>query len=67
MREKFTPKVIPTRGPLPTICRSGKDNVCPAYVYVKRGKVARTDELIPGRVTADFNSAGQLLGVEVIG
>ena len=28
---------------------------------------AKTDELIPGRVMADYSAAGELLGIEVLG
>jgi uncharacterized protein YuzE len=38
----------------------------PVYVYVGEGKVVDTRQLIEGRVMADFDADGNLLGVEVL-
>lgn len=52
----------PARGP-------GTKSVLPRYVTIGnyRRKAARTVELIPGRVMADYDADGELIGVEVIG
>lgn len=65
--DTFKPKAIANPRKHPTMCRSGKNSSLPAYVYVRRGTVKRTVDLIAGRVMADYDKAGNLLGVEVIG
>jgi uncharacterized protein YuzE len=37
------------------------------YLHVRKGEVAETKELDPGRAYADYNEAGQLIGVELLG
>lgn len=37
-----------------------------AYFRVRRGKVADTGEVVDGRVNADYDAAGRLLGVEML-
>ncbi|MBS0206279.1 MAG: DUF2283 domain-containing protein [Planctomycetes bacterium] len=36
------------------------------YFGIRQGKVAKTVELADGRVMADYNSKGKLLGIEMI-
>lgn len=37
-----------------------------AYVRVQKGTVARTKELVKGRVFADYGKCGEILGVEIL-
>lgn len=52
----------PAKGPRTT-------SVFPRYVAIggQRGKAARTEWLIDGRVAADYDAAGELIGIAVIG
>jgi uncharacterized protein YuzE len=47
---------------------SGRDDgtLEAAYFRVKKGKVARTEEVVPDTVMADYDSSGELLGIEVL-
>lgn len=36
------------------------------YLQVRRGKVAKTKELVDGTAFADYNAKGELLGVEFL-
>lgn len=38
-----------------------------AYIRLREGKVARTEEAGPGSINLDFNSQGDLIGVEIFG
>lgn len=37
------------------------------YFRVRKGKVAETIEVVDGKVNADYDAQGQLLGVEMLG
>lgn len=68
MRETFKVAKKP-RKELPVICRGViGDSTGAVYVNVKKGKAGKitTKELVKGRVFADFDRRGGLVGVEVI-
>lgn len=46
---------------------AGGGGVAPFYVRFRRGSVARTEEAVPGAVALDYDAAGRLLGLEVLG
>jgi uncharacterized protein YuzE len=38
-----------------------------AYFSIRKGKVTDTGEVVDGRLNADYDEAGRLLGVEMLG
>lgn len=63
MKPAFNPKQVSTKTPR----GSGTNGVLPRYVAIgNHRKVARTEPLIEGRVYADYDAKGELIGVEVI-
>jgi uncharacterized protein YuzE len=45
----------------------GTGDVIAVYFKVRKGKAAATKEVLGGKVFADYNSKGELLGVEMLG
>jgi hypothetical protein len=63
MKPAFNPRNIERKQPR----GPGTKGVLPRYVAIGNSrKVATTQELIPGRVYADFDAGGELIGVEVV-
>lgn len=62
--------VAKPRKEYPVVCRGGvvADSCGAVYVNCAKGKAGKitTKELVPGRVFADFDRRGTLVGVEVI-
>lgn len=65
MKQPWNPRRVETKQPKGPRTTS----VFPRYVAIggQRGKAARTEWLIEGRVAADYDAAGELIGIEVIG
>jgi hypothetical protein len=57
--------VIPFRAEIQADNRTG--GLATAYFYIRKGKVHETREYADGNVFADYNHAGELLGVELLG
>lgn len=38
-----------------------------AYIHLRKAKVARTKEIIPDTVLADYDARGALVGIEILG
>ena len=47
---------------------SGRDDgtVEAAYIHIRKGNIARTEEIVKDVLLADYNSRGALLGIEVL-
>lgn len=48
-------------------CKCEQSRREPIYIRVASRKVTETRELVPGRIMADFDADGNLIGVEVVG
>ena len=47
-------------------CDMDTGQVLAAYIRIRKGEVAETKEIIPCSAIADYDAAGELLGVELI-
>ena len=47
-------------------CDLKTGHVLAAYIRIRKGQVADTREIVPSSAIADYDAAGELLGVELI-
>lgn len=65
--DNFKPKTVAKpRKRRSAVSQPNHANRGPTYVFVRRGTVKETRDLYGGVVMADFDKAGNLLGVEII-